>query len=456
MAGIGFELRKLLRKEGYGGLLQGYGYAGVISSGPWVLSILGMFIIGLVSLPTAEPKLIVSQFQVSVTNLIAVSLIATGALQLGFTRFIADRVFERRDDAVLPNFFGILFVVTLMSGGVGILSMLFLFSDESVAYWLVMTAGFVVLCDIWIATTVLSGIRRYKAVVATFAIGYLVSVAMAIAFRPFGLEGLLLGFLTGQLVLLIGMIILVVRSFPSDRFIEFECLRPGRLFKALLWTGFMINFGVWADKLIFWYYPHTSEAVIGALRASSIYDPPIFLAYLSIIPGMAVFLVRIETDFVEYYHKFYGAIREGGSLERIEEMRNAMVYTIRHGIFDIIKIQVIACLVAFVAGPALLQSLGIPQRYLPLLYVDLVAAGLQVVLLGLLNVLFYLDRRREVALVSAVLLVGNIVLTFVSLQLGPAFYGYGFAFGLLAAVILGMALLDRKLDVLEYETFMLQ
>src|SRR5256885_2912760 len=51
---------------------------------------------------------------------------------------------------------------------------------------------------------------------------------------------------------------------------------------------------------------------------------PVFLSYLSIIPGMAVFLVRIETDFVEYYDKFFDAVRGGGSLEYIESMRNEM------------------------------------------------------------------------------------------------------------------------------------
>ena len=46
MAGIGFELRKLLNKRSYTGLLQAYAYAGIISSGPWVLSIVGIMLIG--------------------------------------------------------------------------------------------------------------------------------------------------------------------------------------------------------------------------------------------------------------------------------------------------------------------------------------------------------------------------------------------------------------------------
>ena len=47
MAGIGFELRRLLRKDTLLGLIRAYAYAGVISSGPWVLSIIGILIIGI-------------------------------------------------------------------------------------------------------------------------------------------------------------------------------------------------------------------------------------------------------------------------------------------------------------------------------------------------------------------------------------------------------------------------
>ncbi|MFX5494607.1 exopolysaccharide Pel transporter PelG, partial [Acinetobacter baumannii] len=72
-----------------------------------------------------------------------------------------------------------------------------------------------------------------------------------------------------------------------------------QVFVSLLLTGLCYNLGIWIDKFIFWFNPSTSDLGIGPLRASILYDLPIFLAYLSIIPGMAVFLVRIETDFAE-------------------------------------------------------------------------------------------------------------------------------------------------------------
>ena len=101
---------------------------------------------------------------------------------------------------------------------------------------------------------------------------------------------------------------------------------------------------------MFWYYPPTSQQIIGGLRASLIYDLPVFLSYLSIIPGMAVFLVRIETDFVEYYDKFFDAVRGGGSLEYIESMRNEMVYAIQAGLGEIAKVQTLAVLVTLWPG----------------------------------------------------------------------------------------------------------
>jgi uncharacterized membrane protein len=223
----------------------------------------------------------------------------------------------------------------------------------------------------------------------------------------------------------------------------------------LIWTGFFFNLGVWIDKYIFWYTPSTGTSVIGPFNASLIYDLPIFLAYLSIIPGMAVFLVRMETDFVEYYQKFYDAVREGGTLDYIKEMRDEMVSTARQGIFEIIKIQSMAILVIFVAAPALLNFFGISQYYISLLYVDLVGAGLQVVFLGILNILFYLDKRIMAMVLTGLFAGLNLVFTLLSVYLGASWYGYGFAVSLLVCVIIGMYWLDRKMSILEYETFML-
>jgi uncharacterized membrane protein len=457
MAGIGFELRKLLQKESYFGLIQAYAYAGIISSGPWVLSIVGILLVGFLSAGMVHPQAAIVQFQVSVTYLILSSLIFTGFIQLGFTRFIADSLFRKQDDLVLPNFNGMLLLVTSCSGVIGLLVMFLLFPGLSTAYRLLMLSGFVIMCAIWVTTIFLSGMKQYKEIVMLFAFGYSITVVAALTLRSVGIEGLLFGFVIGHFVLLTGMVTLTLRTFPlQGSSIAFDFLRPGAMYLTLIWAGFLYNMAVWADKLMFWFYTDTSQSIIGPLRASLIYDLPIFLAYLAIIPGMAVFLVRIETDFVEYYEKFYDAVRGGGSLDHIEAMRDNMLYTVRQGLFEIVKIQAITVLVVFVLGEKLLTWLGISHLYITLFYVDVVAAGLQVVLLGILNVFFYLDKRHIVVFLCLLFLFSNIALTALSLYLGASYYGYGFALSLLITVLAGMHLLTRKLDLLEYETFMLQ
>ena len=456
MAGIGFELRRLLKRENLLGLIQAYGYAGVISSGPWVLSIVGILIIGVLSYAVVVPDVRIVQFQVTVTYIIAISLILTGVFQLSFTRFSADRLFEHHREIILTNFHAVALVVTVLSGLVGIGAILFLFPEQSLLFRLMAVAGFVIMSNIWIATIFLSGMKHYREIVWLYFVGYSLTVIAALVLRGLGLEGLLIGFVIGHAALLLGMMSLILRNYSADRFISFEFFHRDKVHVALMWIGVFYNLGVWVDKFMFWYWPATSQHVIGPFRASLIYDLPVFLAYLSIIPGMAIFLVRLETDFVEYYDAFYNAVRSGGSLENIEEFRNGMVETVKLGVYEIIKIQTIAVLVLIVAGRSILEWLGISTLYLSLLYVDVVAAGLQVVFLGILNVFFYLDRRRIVVWLTGSFVLINFVFTAVTIHLGPAFYGYGFALALLVEVMAGAALLSRTLARLEYETFMLQ
>ena len=115
MAGIGFEFRKLLQKDSYWGIFQAYSYSGIVSSGPWILSIIGILIVGIYSYSVVSPPLAVVQFQVSITNLFMSSLILTGIVQLAYTRYIADRLFEKRTDLVTPTFNGLLMMTVLSS-----------------------------------------------------------------------------------------------------------------------------------------------------------------------------------------------------------------------------------------------------------------------------------------------------------------------------------------------------
>ncbi|MDB3936061.1 exopolysaccharide Pel transporter PelG, partial [Granulosicoccus sp.] len=286
MAGIGFELRKYLNDDSFTGTLKAYGFAGLISAGPWVLSILGVMLIGIVALVQNTEGDSIKQFTTSITWIMGASLVLTGLLQLVFTRFVADRVFEKKDDLINGNLLGAIVVTTVVTGLIGIILMFTLFK-ESFAYEVLMLANFVTLSNIWIVVIFIAGLKRFKLILYAFAIGYGTTLGLSILLLPYGLTGLLAGLLTGHSVLLFLMIGVVLPEYPFYGQLRFDFLRPRLIFPSLIAIGFLYNSGMWIDKLLFWMSPWTSEAVIGPLRASLIYDLPIFLAYLSIIPGMA-------------------------------------------------------------------------------------------------------------------------------------------------------------------------
>lgn len=455
MAGIGFELRKMLSRDSYAGLLGAYGYAGLASSGPWVLSIAGVLAIGLLSAGVVTPAERITQFLVSITWLMAGSLVLTGPLQLVFGRFVADRIYEHRDDRILPNLLGALEVTTAASGAIASL-LVFTTFGESLACRILLVANFVVLCDGWVLVVLLSGVKAYRAVAGLFLAAYLVSVGAAVALRPFGLEGLLAGFLVGQAAALFGMLALALRSFPGEYRIGFDFLDPDQAHYDLAAVGAVFYLGVWVDKAVFWIAPATSTPVLGPLRYSVIYDLPIFLAYLSVIPAMAAFFLRLEADFAGRCQDFFASVRDGAPLHQIEGIKDGMVSCVRRGFVEILEIQGVTLLLVFAAGPAMLRAAGISPLYLSLLYVDAAGVALQVLFLAILNVLFYLDERKAALGLSAVFAGGNLLLTLVTQRLGPDWYGYGFAGAALLASASGLPILSRKLERLECDTFMLQ
>jgi polysaccharide biosynthesis protein PelG len=214
------------------------------------------------------------------------------------------------------------------------------------------------------------------------------------------------------------------------------------------------NAGIWADKFLFWYNPHTSHAVLGFMRASVIYDMPMFLAIITMIPGLAVFLFRMETDFVENYQRYYMTIQAGGDLDQIRERHILMIESARAGIFDIAKVQAMVILLIFIVGPEIMTSLGISKTYLYLFRIDVISTGLLVIFLGMQNVLFYLDRRHQALLVNVVFFSLNVIFTLISFKLGAFYYGYGFAAALFVSNLVTMLLLNFDFKDLEYETFM--
>ncbi|MGB1309719.1 MAG: exopolysaccharide Pel transporter PelG [Leucothrix sp.] len=457
MAGIGFELKKMLQDDSWFGLLKTYAYAGAISSGPWVLSILGIMLVGLMSLGNKESASTwLGEFLVSVTWLMSFSLVLSSLLQLVFTRFMADQLYKKNDAIILPNFLGAAGVSTAVSGILGIICWLLFFRQLSFLYCTLMLMNFVLLCNVWLAVIFVAGMKRYKTILIIFLVSYLSIVVLSTVLNNAGTEGLLLAVFIGHSILLVSMLVMIFQEYSADLIIRFDFLQLKNIYPILIFIGVFFNMGVWVDKWIFWFTPATSNDVNGVLRASVIYDLPIFLAYLSIIPGMASFLLRVETDFVLNYQSYYSAVNEGATLGKIEDEREKMTQSIRNAYLEIIKVQGVTVLLFFVMAEDIIKWLDLSPLYVHLYYIDLLATAIQVLFLATLNIFFYFNFLKEAFWMSFGLFMLNTILSLATIFLGPAFYGYGFALAIFITTLFGMFVLSNKLERLEYITFMLQ
>ena len=458
MAGIGFELRRLLARESSVGKLQAYAVAGVVGSGPWVLSIIAMLLIGIGQFQLDTRTALQAAFQVAVTSLMAASLLLTGPLQLAFTRFAADRIYQQQREQVLPNLLGLMVLTLLLAFMVGLLLLGLFFSPElfTPACRLALLCGFVCLCGIWLVAGLASAVHDYRLVFGAFVMGYGLTVGAALGLRSLGLAGLLTGFVIGQAALLFSLLALLAHAFPAPRLLAFDFLSAHRLYPSLMLTGACYSLALWVDKFVFWADPLAGASVIGPLRVSPIYDIPVFLSYLSLLPGMAVFLVHLETGVSWHCHRFFQTIAEGGTLAQVRAARAQLVLAVRGGLLAVFKVQGVTLVLVIASAADLLQALGLSDSYLPLFKVQLAAAAVELLLLSALSVLFYLDQRLAALRISVVFALSNALLSWGSLQLSPAFFGYGLLLSVLLCGGLAWHALWRALHQLEYQTFMLR
>jgi uncharacterized membrane protein len=169
-----------------------------------------------------------------------------------------------------------------------------------------------------------------------------------------------------------------------------------------------------------------------------------------------MFLVHIETTFARHYRTFYRRIDENGTLAEIRQARQGMIDSVRTGLANVLKLQLIVTGAMLLLAPDIVAVTGLPAGSVRLLRVGALAADSQfIMLLGLL-LLLYLDQRRRALGVAALFAVTNTAVTLLALQLSPVFDGSGYLIAATIAAAVALLALRDGLRRLEYLTFMLQ
>lgn len=452
MAGIGLRLQSVITKGTYLQSLTAYLSSAVISSGPWLSSVIALSVLStsVVTFLTSDARLLLFA---TITYAFGVSLIASGAPQMILTRYLADRLYAADTSKIAATCSGMLVAIAPLT----LLTLPYLiFAPFPLIYRLLSVSLAITLTYIWLVVVFLSASRDYVRILLIFLLAYAISIAaIAVLGRQFGIIGSLGGFLLGQVVCLALLIARVLREFSPIEGIDFGFLRYLGVYRDLGLIGLLYAVGVWGDNVVFW-FSSSGVAIAGFYHLNPVYDSAKLLAYLTTIPASASFLVHLESNFYRHYRDYFKYIREKGTLAQIIAHKEGMAEAAQSGLVRIALIQGSVGTVTFLLAPNLAQFLGTSAQWVQTFRMLTAGVSVGTIMLAVFILLLYLDERgpalRVVGTFTALSLGGSLA----ALSLGPAFFGVGYLAGALVATTIGLLYLANRLQRLDYLTFMAQ
>jgi polysaccharide biosynthesis protein PelG len=453
MAGIGFELRRLTQRDDLMGAVQGYVHSALVSSGPWLFTVIAIAAINLFSQSWASPSEL-ADFRIAIIYSFSFSLVLTGPVMLVATRYLADKIYGASVEQAPGMMLGAFLVVFVTQAPIVFWfygSYVELPNDIRAAA----IANYFLVTGVWIVSIFLTALKDFRSITRAFGAGMIIAFLSSMFLGQwFGAPGLLNGFNFGLATIMFSLIARVFAEYPYPITKPFEFLGHGRKYWDLALTGIVYNMAAWVDKWIMWFVPEREELPSGMISYPN-YDGAMFLAYLTIVPAMAVFIVNLETRFFEAYQKFYRDIQGHAVLERIHENHQTIVETLKESARNVTVLQACVAFLAVLTAPQLFQWAGVSMFQIGMFRIGVLGAFCHVLLLFLTIVLSYFDLRRKMLYVSCVFLVTNAVFTYITAKMGFAYYGYGYFLSCLVTLLYAYALTAREVLRLPYLSFVL-
>ncbi|NOX97251.1 MAG: exopolysaccharide Pel transporter PelG [Nitrospirae bacterium] len=449
MAGIGFRLRNLLKEETYLSDITAHLYSAVIAAGPWIFSIISLAAITTFSIPLLS-KSELALFRATMVYTFIFSLVINGMLQLLISKFIADR-FYLRDPTLGTTLTGTI----CLTAGISFVSatVFYLFSNVSPLYKVAAIGLFVTMSCLWLVMSFLSVLRDYKTISFAFLEGNIIGLGTAMILgRHFRLEGWLIGFSLGQATILFVLIYQVLRETGWQESNFWDFYRYFKLFPQLVFIGLFYSLAIWVDKWILWFSPQ-GYAVWSLFRTHYPYDSAMFLAYLTVVPTLGVFLLKVETSFYEKFRGYYDAILDRAGLKELEMMIEEIKSSLRESFGTLLRIQGLITILAILFAPKILRLIGWSPLQLGIFRLGTFGSFFHIMALITIIILCYFEFWKAALLVTGTFLVTNTLFTLITLKLGPAYYGLGYAVSSLLTFIVAVTVLWHNLKSLNYRTF---
>jgi polysaccharide biosynthesis protein PelG len=450
MAGIGFELRKLVETRTIRGAI-GAAFSGtLVVAGPWLISAASLA--AAQRLPFLRLPGIALEFTGAMVWALALSICLSAAPLYLFVRLSADLVYENRRGEAASLLVKYACASALVSLPLGLLLSL-LFVREP-GHQVFLALGFALLFaavnSLWAAMVTATVIRKYGRILASYGLGMVLMYLLAATLGPrLGAAGALLGLAAGYALTALLLVLATLESLgrtPFPRALK-RLAGYGRRYANLALAGALYALGTWVDKVVL--------AAFGGVAAEGTrflvnpgYDSAFYYANLAMIPGLVFFTIITETEYnldLKRLIAFLGHRRQ-------PEIEAAKARLIRSTATSLVQQSAFQGVIA--AGLALLAPLASSSLGIPLgVFAWLLVGGLfQLTLLSALNMLFYLELYRDAALCGLAFLVLNLGLSLAACLAGghpsgpaPSLQGLPYMLSCAVSGLLAVGLVFRGL-----------
>ncbi|MES2338061.1 MAG: exopolysaccharide Pel transporter PelG [Pseudomonadota bacterium] len=437
MAGIGFQLARMAREGGVGGIVGAAVHGAAISAGPWLI--------------TAAAVTLLEQWSrghlggtgvalVQTVLVYAFSLSAVIAAPIGIlaTRLVADALYAQ-DPARVPAIVGPAFAI---GGGLALIVGAALFGGlVGLPFWTALLAAmiFALLAQIWIAAPLLTAVRRYGAVLAAYLSGVAVT-AVAIAL-PADLDGwqVLLAVALGLVLTLAVLVRILLRRFPALPTPLPPALIAWRQALLVGGAGLMGVVAIWIDKWMLW-FGSQSIVALAPLQLNPVNDLGSFLGLLTIVPGLTLMLIVTETRFDRAFGDLLARCTGTSRLTRIDEARGQLIRTMIDSLRLLVIAQMIVAATAWVLAVPFFDLVHGDIRAIFAFRQTAFGAVFHLIAIACTVALAYFNMFGRILAIWSVFAATSAVATWLLWDAGFGVFGWGYLSGAVMAASVGIAL----------------
>lgn len=435
MAGIGFELKRIFKKDSLFSIISGATYSTVVVIGPTILvmaTILATYVfLGVSNISYAQRELL----SAIILYIFIFSQIITAPINCIQSRFIADCIFEERFEDILPSFY----MGLLLSEIIGFLTGLpfairmAVVGKVNLGFVFFGYVFFLILIYVFYALTYLTATKDYKIVAMDFFVGmvltFVSSMGLHFVFRVEETYAILIGIMLGFFLIGVLFVSYIKHYFVVSNDSYTKCLSYYKKQTSLMFGTLFYTMGIFVHNFVFWC---TSDhlVIVDCFYTYQSYDMAACLGMFTNISAMVIFTVMAETKFHDIYQEYNEAVI-GETLQRIHDAKKKMFRLLMQQISYVVRVQAIISVIIFICAVTFLPDVGFSG--LEMTVYPALAAAYYCVFIMYCNIIFlcYFNDNKGIFLTGFLFFACTVAATIYSCHLTPEFFGIGLLLGAL-------------------------